>query len=178
MKHLVSIAALVLLMAGCGDGKKEAAAKLAAINDSITAARAARTVDLSRFDVPLLVDLGDLATLGVDSAAVQWNEEFGQLEVNAGERFGLVITEEPADIGRLKAELDRDMLRRNTVVQEDGDKLVYRSEFPDGDIVFVHFYQVLRVGDREFIVRDADQGRFSEADVARMAAAVRVKEAV
>lgn len=176
MKYLF-VACAVLLLAACGDGKKDAAGRLAAIHDSIAAVKAERTIDLSAYDAPLLVDLGDLATLGVDSASVKWNEEFGQLEVSAGDHFGLIITEEPADIARLKADLDRDMLRRNTVIEEGPDHLVFRSQFPDADLVFIHFYRVLRTEGREFIVRDADQGRFNEADVTRMAAAVRVKEA-
>jgi len=175
MKHLL-LGCGMLLFAACGDGKKEAAEKLAAINDSITAATASHVIDLSAYDTPLLVDLGDLTTLGVDSATVKWNEEFGQLEVNAGEHFGLIITEEPADIARLKADLDRDMLRKNTVIEEGPGKLVFRSQFPDADLVFVHFHQVLQANGREFIVRDADQGRFNEADVARMAAAVSAKQ--
>lgn len=176
MKHLF-LGSAVVLLAACGDGKKEAAEKLAAMNDSIAAAQASRSIDLSAYDTPLLVDLGDPATLGVDSGTVKWNEEFGQLEVSAGERFALAITEEPADLARLKADLDRDMLRKHTILEETPDRLVYRSQFPDEDLVFIHFLRIVQVGDRTFVVRDAEQGRFNEADVVRMVGAVRPQEA-
>lgn len=164
----------MLVSASCGDGKKEAAEQLAAA-DSTTVA-SGTIIDLNSFDVPLTVDLGDLTTLGVDSPDVRWNEEFGHLEVNAGDHFGLIITEEPADIPRVKADLERDMLRKNTVIEETPEKLIYRAQFPDEDLVFVHFYRVARVGDREFVIEDRTEGRFNEADIARMAAAVMIKQ--
>lgn len=176
MKHTLLLLAPFLLLTACGDGKKEAAEQLAA-QDTL-AAKAGHVLDLSKFDTPLLVDLGDLATLRVDSPTVKWNEEFGRLEVSAGEHFGLIIIEEPADLARLKATLEQDMLQKNTVLEETPDKLVYRSQFPDDQLVFIHFQRVVQVGDRTFVVRDADQGRFNEADVTRMAASVQPKVAV
>ena len=68
------------------------------------------------------------------------------------------------------------MLRKHTVLEETPEKVVYRSQFPDEDIVFIHFYRLVPVGDRTFVVRDAAEGRFNEADVQRMVAAVRVLE--
>ncbi len=140
-------------------------------------AATATVLDLAPYDTPLLVDLGDLATLGVDSPTVKWNEEFGRLEVSAGEHFGLLITEEPGDLARLKADLDRDMLRKHTVLEETPEKLVYRSEFPDDAGTYIHFYRSVQVGDRTFVVTDADQVRFNEADVKRMAASIKAKVA-
>ena len=133
-------------------------------------------IDLASFDVPFTVELGDITTLRVDTPEVHWNEEFGHLEVNAGEHFGLTITEEPADLARLKADLDRDMLREHTVMEETPAKLVYRSQFPDKDLVFIHFYQLLHVGDRTFVIEDRVEGRFNEADIARMVMAVHPKQ--
>ena len=95
----------------------------------------------------------------------------------AGEHFGLLITEEPGDLARLKADLDRDMLRKHTVIEETAEKLVYRSEFPDDAGTYIHFYRSVQVGDRTFVVTDADQVRFNEADVKRMAASIKTKEA-
>jgi len=165
-----------VLLASCGDGKKEAADQLAT-SDS-TKVATGTVIDLASFDVPFQVELGDLTTLGIDTPEVRWNEEFGHLEVNAGEHFGLIITEEPADIARLKADLDRDMLRKHTVIEETPEKLVYRSQFPDEDLVFIHMYQVVRAGEREFVLEDRAQGRFNEADIARMCAAVRAQRPV
>lgn len=176
MKALIPFALMVLL-ASCGDGKKEAAEQMAA-DSTATASVPAAILDLAPYDTPLLVELGDLATLGVDSPIVKWNEEFGRLEVSAGEHFGLLITEEPADVARLKADLDRDMLQKHTVIEETPEKLVYRSQFPDDAGTFIHFYRTVQVGERTFVITDADQVRFNEADVQRMSGAVKAKAAV
>jgi hypothetical protein len=172
MKYVIALLALTFLVS-CGDGKKEAAEAAATGNEPAST----WLIDLREHDMPLEVDLGDRTTLGVDSALVVWNEEFGELRVNAGERFALSISEEPGDIARLKADLDRDMLRKHTVLEETPERVVYRSQFPDEDIVFVHFYRVITVGDRTFVVQDAAEGRFNEADVQRMVEAVRVMQA-
>ena len=135
-------------------------------------------LDLVKYDTPLLIELGDMVTLGVDSPTVKWNEEFGRLEVSAGDHFGLLITEEPGDLARLKADLERDMLRKHTVLEETPEKLVYRSEFPDEAGTFIHFYRTVQVGDRSFVVTDMEQKRYNEADVQRMVNAINVRGAV
>jgi hypothetical protein len=174
MKQFLPIG-LLLVLAACGDGKKEAAEQLAA-QDTVTVA--STVLDLARYDVPFALDLGDMATLGVDSAQVKWNEEFGWLEVRAGEHFAVTIAEEPGDLARLKADLDRSTLQTHSITKESPDLIVYRSQFPDEDLVFVHYYQVVRADGRTFVVQDAQGGRFNEADVERMSAAVRTKPAV
>lgn len=175
MKALIPFALLILL-SSCGGGKQEAAEEMA--DTTATSAVAPTILDLSAFDTPLLVELGDMSTLGVDSPTVKWNEEFGRLEVSAGEHFGLFITEEPADLARLKADLDRDMLQKHTMIEETPEKLVYRSQFPDDAGTFIHFYRTVQVGGRTFVVTDAQPVRFNEADVARMAGSIKTKAAV
>lgn len=159
-----------LLLAACSGGD----AAEATTEQSPTATSLA--VDLTGHDIPFSIELGDAATLGVDSPTVRWNEEFGHLSVQAGDRFSILITEEPGDIARMKADLGRDPLRTNSVVEEQPDRLIWRSTFPDEDIVFVHFYRVIQVDGRSFVVQDDDRGRYNEADVTRMANAVRVKQ--
>ena len=163
-----------LLLLACGDGKREAAEALARAAE---AAAKGVVVDLSRHDMPLEVHVGDLATLGADTVSVSWNEEFGWLVVQAGERFVLTIREEPADLERLKADLARSTLQTHEVLRDSADVLIYRSRFPDEGLVFHHFHQVLVVGGRSFVVQDGPAGRFTEADVFRMAAAVRPEPA-
>ncbi|MCB9180737.1 MAG: hypothetical protein H6593_04700 [Flavobacteriales bacterium] len=135
---------------------------------------AERVVDLSPWDVPLEVNApGTLA----DSLQVEWNEEFGQLEVRGGEHFSLVVVEAPGDIARLKADLERDLLRTHEVLAEEPGLLIYRSAFPDDpDLVFVHGYRELRVGDRSFVVETHPQGHFNEAEVEVMVRSVVPRE--
>ncbi|MBX2978510.1 MAG: hypothetical protein KF905_04370 [Flavobacteriales bacterium] len=172
MKHKWSLF-VALLLAACGDGKQEAAEQLAA--DQAAQASSEYLLDLEPFDMPLVVSLPQVLEAGPDSvfAGAQWVEEFGHLRVGAGERFGLTIMEDAGDMARLKAGFERDMLRTFEVIEESPDILVYRMSYPDDALVFIHFYQVIRVGDRSFVVESASDGRFNEADVAIMVKAVR-----
>jgi hypothetical protein len=172
MKHVVLILLSCMLFIACGDGKKEAAEQLAREEQAVM-----HVVDLSGHDVPLLVEL-DRNMVQQDTPRVWYNEEFGRLEVDAGDRFRIVITEEEGDVQRLKTSLERDMLRRTTIIEESPGLVVWRSEFPADEIVFVHFYQVIAVGDRTFVVESHDQGRFNEADIRRMATSVVVADHV
>ena len=173
MKQFLPIG-ILLLLAACGDGKKEAAEQQAAAD---TTAVTSSITDLSPYDVPFALDLGDVATLGVDSAQVKWNEEFGWLEVRAGDHFAVTISEEPGDLARLRSDLDRSTLQTHEIITETPALLVYRSQFPDEDLVFVHFYQVVQADGRTFVMQDAQGGRFNETDVTRMSGAVRTKPA-
>ncbi|MBK7944568.1 MAG: hypothetical protein IPJ85_04335 [Flavobacteriales bacterium] len=161
-----------MLLAACnGGGAAEATSEQTPTVTSLA-------VDLTGHDIPFSIELGDAATLGVDSPTVRWNEEFGHLSVQAGERFSILITEEPGDIARMKADLNRDQLRTNSIVEEHPDRIIWRSAFPDEDIVFVHFYRVVEVDGRSFVVQDDDRGRFNEADATHMMNSVRTKQPV
>lgn len=174
MRTIPLLSGMIILLA-CGDGKQEAAQALAAADTIISTSL---SVDLNAQDMPLFVELGPADLLGIDAPTVRWNEEMGRMEVDGGEHFGIVITEETGDLPRLKADLERDMLQKHTVIEEAPDRLVYRSQFPDDGLVFVHFYQVVQSGGRWFTVQDNEKGRFNEADVARMAKAVRTQRTV
>jgi hypothetical protein len=170
MRAILSLIMSFLLIA-CGQQATEETLSTEQVVPSLA-------VDLVGHGFPFTVELGDAAALGVDSPMVRWNEDMGQLELRAGERFSILITEEQGDIARLKADLERDQLRTSAIIEEQPDRLIWRSAFPDEDIVFVHFYRIVQADDRSFVVQDDDRSRFSEADVARMAAAVRTKQPV
>lgn len=177
MKHITFLL-LFPLLAACGDGKADAARKLAeaqAQADAEATTVEPYLLDLQAFDMPLVVSLPEMLTPDVDSTYGKaiWNEEFGQLRVKAGDHFGLTITEDEGNILRLKADLERDMLRKHTVLDDTHDHVVYRSQFPDEDLVFIHFYKVLKVDGRTFVIEDMVEGRYNEADIARMLEAVR-----
>lgn len=174
---------ILAMFAACGDGKADAARKLAeaqAQADAEAAAVEPYLLDLQAFDMPLVVSLPEMLTPDQDSTYGRaiWNEEFGQLRVKAGDHFGLTITEDAGNIQRLKADLERDMLRKHSILEESPEHLVYRSQFPDEDLVFIHFYRIITVDGRSFVVEDMTEGRYNEADVARMTKAVRPSTSV
>ena len=176
MKHLWMGFAL-LAWAACGDGKKEATEKLAEMDRAATSEPASNEylLDLAPFDLPLSVSMPGSTVPDADSTygGAQWNDDTGQMLVKSGDRFSLTISEAPGDLPRLKAALERDMLRKHTVLEETPQMLIYRQQFPDDDLVFVHFYQIIVVGGRSFVVESDPQGRFNETDVRRMTQAVR-----
>ena len=161
----------LLLMAGCGDGKADAARELA---EQEAASTSGATVDLGRFDLPLVVVLPPNGAPENDSLFGQprWVEDFGHVELHAGPHFGITIAEEEGDMARLRSTLERDMLRTHTILEETPELLVYRQQFPDEDLVFVHFYRIIETQGRTFVVESHGQGRYNESDVALMREAV------
>lgn len=169
MRNAIALSAGIAFSA-CGGGPEQVPQPPEA-----AAPASGTAIDLAGHGFPLAIAL-DPPAQPADSPAVRWNEETGQLSIRTGDRFGILITEEPGDIARLKADLDRDMLRTSTIIEEQPDRLVWRSAFPGEDLVFVHFYRVIQAEGRTFVVQDDDHGRFSEADIRRMVQAVRAKE--
>ncbi len=165
MKHLLRALPLVVLVA-CGDGQVDVAEQQAEQRDSTAAPT---VLDLSSHDVPLLLTPPDKQLTGGMDPTVIWKEESGVLEIRVGDHFGMQIMEEPGDLARLKADLERDLLKKNIVISETPELLIYRSEFPDDpSLVFVHFYQVRKAGDRTFVAQDVQDLRFNEQDIQRM----------
>jgi hypothetical protein len=171
MKHMYCLFALLLFTA-CGDGKADAA-KAYEDGQNEVKEQPGKVLDLSPFDMPLMVELPTTPVNGDQGESEpEWNEEFGHLRISCGEGFGITITEDAGDIQRLKADLDRDMLRKHTIIGEEDGLVIYRLQFPDEEIVFVHFYQVVRSGARTFVVESMSGRRFNEAEVNRMTKAV------
>jgi hypothetical protein len=173
MKYSILCIASLALLAACGEGGSPSADTPSGDSTAATTAASPNVLDLSQFDMPLLVNVPEKGTTPV---AVM-NEEIGQVEVRAGDHFGVAIKETPPDFPRLKADLERDMLLKNTIVQETPELLVYRSEYPNEAGVFMHFMQVVKSGARTFVVEDLQNGRFNETDAKEMVAAVMPKPA-
>lgn len=170
MQKLLFSAAVVLL-AACGDGKADAVKKMAEADSSAQAT----TMDLAGHGFPLVVDVPDPKDTDGATAVVVFNENSGKLEVRAGQRFAFTVVEDAADLERVKGDLERDLLKRNTVVRETPDELIYKSEFPDDPaLTYLHFLKVVPAGGRTFIVEDLQDGvKLTEQDVERMVRAVR-----
>jgi hypothetical protein len=164
---------LAMLMIACEHGDRGGGDTADTTAHAKPASGSGEMVDLRSHDLPLLLRIPDAQTAQADSMVVRWNEDRGWLEVTRGEHFDLRIIEQPGDLDRLKADLERDLVHRNTIVSEEKDLIIYRQEFPaDASLVFLHFLGIVRVGQRTFTVESAPDGRFNEEDVRRMAAAV------
>lgn len=173
---LPAFAALLLVACG-GDGTPGTDASNTDTTATAPAPATGQVVDLAAHDLPLVLTAPEAQLTGGLAPEVVWKDQTGLLEIRAGEHFGLTIVEEPGDIARKKADLDRDLLRKNTIMKETPDLLVYRSEFPDDpSLVYIHFHQVVNAGDRTFVVEDIAELRFNEQDVERMVAAIAPKQ--
>lgn len=144
--------------------------------DAAPDSTAQATVDLSAHHMPLLLVLPD----GAPGAQVVWKDEIGKLMVRAGDHFALEVYEAPEDLARVKGDLERDLVQKNTVVEEGPGLLIYRSEFPDDTtLVFYHFNRSITAGDRVFQVQDANgEGPYNLEEVRRMAQAITPRPAV
>lgn len=167
----LSLVVATLFLGSCGDGQRDAARELAAVADSI---KAASTVDLAEFHLPLVLVMPE----GLPPATKTWKDELGELSISAGDHFNVEITEGPADMDRLKGDLERDLLRKNTIVEEGPELLIYRSEFPDDTtLVFFHFNKTMTTDGRTFTVKDSDSEQpYTLEDVKKMAAAISPKQ--
>lgn len=164
---------VAVVMVACENGRSSAPEPADTTTVATTGVEPGQLIDLGEYDMPLLVRVPDAQTAQADSILVHWNEDRGWLEVGRGEHFGLRIMEQPGDLLRLKADLERDLVHRNTIVSEGPDAIIYRQEFPaDASLVFLHFLAIVKVGARSFTVESAPEGRFTEADVRRMVSAV------
>lgn len=170
MKHFTVLLVGLAFVTSCTDHAGPDATA-ASMTDSLATNTAANSINLTPHDMPLLVTVPET---GTPPAAIM-NEEMGRVEVRAGDHFGIIVTEVEPDFARLKADLERDMLLKNTIVQETPDLLLYRSEYPDGAGTFMHFMQVIKSGARTFVVEDLPDGRFNESDAKAMVAAVNAK---
>jgi hypothetical protein len=170
---LLARAALVLASCGGGGGKTDGGTDA----DSASVLAPANAIDLGAHGMPLVLNAPDKQLTGGQEPAIVWKDQTGVLEVRAGDHFGLLVIEEPGDIARKKADLDRDLLRKHTILKETPDLLVYRSEFPDDpSLVYIRFHQLVHAGDRHFVVEDIPELRFNEQDVERMVGAIAPKQ--
>ena len=161
-----------ILLVGCADSVEEVAVE--EIESSATAEEV-NMIDLGSEGLPLSVAIPK----ALGDAEVFWNEEFGYVEVRAGDHYGLTISEFPADIERKKADLQRDLLQTHEILSEKDKELIYRSSFPDNDkLVFHHMYKILEHDGRIFIVEDRAAGQFSLNDIEVMASSLQVVEAI
>ena len=166
------VIALSLLLTACGTGQDDAAKQMAAADSISNAAM----LDLSEHHLPLMLAM----PAGTPEPTLLWKDQIGTLSVRAGDHFAIEISEAPADQERLKADLDRDLLKRNIILDENAELLIYRSEFPDDTaLVFHHFERWITADGRSFRVEDAKDGTvFTLEDIKRMAASVHAKKSV
>jgi hypothetical protein len=130
MKYLLLLAVPLALVScdrasstASGEDETDTSAAIPEVGDTM--------VDLAAYDLPLRLSAPDAQAAMGAALVLHPNEERGWLEVDRGEHFMLRISEtEGDDLARLKEDLQRDQLRKATVITERPDLLLYKLEFP------------------------------------------------
>jgi hypothetical protein len=161
----------LLAFVSCGEHSEGTAVENDTEKLETAPAQGAVRTDLSSEDLPFTIDTPEWAEGATPT--IMWKEEFGYVEVLAGEHFGLTIAEFPGDLARKKADLERNLLQTHEILSEEDGLLIYKSSFPDNEkLVFHHFYQVLEQDGRYFVVEDLASGQYSLKEIERMASSL------
>ena len=109
---------------------------------------------------------------GVDVANIEYNSNFGHLDVSFGEGFNLFISEEEIAIRTLMDELENDMLFGYEFIEMNDSVLVFQSKLPDGSPYSYHFKKIRRIGGKSLLIQTVSMSKFNLQQLNRMAAAV------
>lgn len=168
---------LIMALVACGSPEGEKHEEGALTVENTGPSEGMVRTDLAGEDLPMTIDTPQLPD-GL-SPEITWKEEFGHVEVKAGDHFGLTISEVPGDLERKKGDLERDLLQTHEILQEESNMLVYKSTFPDSEnLIFVHMYKVIETDGRTFVVEDLASGQYSESDINRMMGSLHLKKAI
>lgn len=122
-------------------------------------------LDLSQYGMNLTMLVPD-STIGTLEVTAQ---SYGDIEIRVGNYFQVKIAP-GGDLALKKSDLEGDLLFKTTILKEDPNMIIYKSDLPDGSKSFHHFYMIMNVGGANYEIRDIeDSGEsFSEAIVNKM----------
>lgn len=122
-------------------------------------------LDLSQYGMNLSIFVPD-STIGTLEVTAQ---SYGDIEIRVGTYFQIKIAP-GGDLALKKSDLEGDLLFKTTIIKEDPNMIIYKSDLPDGSKSFHHFYMIVNAGGANYEVSDiGDSGEaFSEAIVNKM----------
>lgn len=172
MKYVFPIVIGIVLVA-CGNNNSIKSPEVVVTEET-------NTLDVSKYDLVDLTDLGLPAKIHVPNKLftnmeprAELNEASGVIEISSGNKFKLRIHETEIDKELLLADLQDDLLFKNTVTKEEEGLIVYSSELPDGSGQFEHFCAWLNVNGTMFMIQNDGQEKFSSHYIDRMVNCVR-----
>jgi len=128
-------------------------------------------VHLSWPSLPL-VALGEHVYIRLPDSLLQrcelnWNHNFGRLEVMAGPQVDMIIMETLEDVDYRKFELERGIFNIE-YLHEEADGIIYKASLPDGSSAYYHFYMTFTLGERRFQVENNPLVEFNEESITLM----------
>lgn len=168
--------ALLAVLALNGCGKKKEGGEAAGKPDPAKAGEAAKPAEGAK-------PAAKLAELDVSSAGEAYKgwklmapegatakEQFGALEVKAGDGFQLEVHSGPTDMAARKKEIaSNDVNKLKRYVTEAPDAIVYESEVMSKNEF--HFLATIKVGDAEFSCENSKGPTYTQAQIEAMLAA-------
>ncbi|MEM9022870.1 MAG: hypothetical protein AAGB22_03965 [Bacteroidota bacterium] len=132
-------------------------------------------LDISEFGLPMVVRVPD-ESRGVPEVIEQ---SWGETEVRVGGQFQLRIAF-GGDVAAAKADVQGDLARNTTIVEEGDNFFIYRWDYKDAEYIQseFHFYLLQEVGGEVYEIQDVQgEETYSEAAVRVMFEAARHVEA-
>ncbi|MEY3398318.1 MAG: hypothetical protein RL220_912 [Bacteroidota bacterium] len=96
------------------------------------------------------------------------NENTGELDINAGDNFGLRVIQESRSVEQFRQDMQAMSLFSMRIVEETPELLIYQTLLPDGTAHFFHIYATRIINGVPYTIRSAPESDFTEADVVRM----------
>lgn len=170
MKKLLLCLAVAALSlgAGCnGNGSSESTEGGSTTTSESDIAPGLVEYDLSAHGLPLLIQVPDTSKAEPN---IEYNN-MGKLAVRIGKEFQIQIGEEP-DMELKRMDLSEDLVFTSTMISEQPNFILYKSEVADADAGVApryHFYLVLEIDGVAYEISDIDEGEpFDEAPIEEM----------
>ncbi len=160
---LLSVPALVLLYS-CGGEKTDNTPKVAGMMD----------LDLSPHGVPVSIMVPDSSKGKLEVVVQSW----GATEIKVGNGFQLSIADDEGDITLAKSDIaGNDVNKFKRYVLDEPTAIIWESQITEPEF---HFYAIVKVGEKSYVLKDIEGDMFSEEQVKKMmdsAKGIRAKEA-
>jgi hypothetical protein len=102
---------------------------------------------------------------------IAFNDATGKLEVSSGNKFKYLVTELTIDLSEKKKQLEAGIFKITYNIDLP-DKLIYRSELPDGSNAHYHFILVKKIDAKTFVFEDNLSTQFNLSEVNLMVEAL------
>lgn len=123
------------------------------------------SVNISDKGMPLQILLPEKSLTEAD---IEFNSNFGRMEVSCGDQFNYFITEEKVEMEAKKNEIESGIFTINYLKDEPG-LIIYESKLPDGSSKYYHFYAIENHEGKTYLIEDNPLREFRLEEVENMA---------
>lgn len=121
-------------------------------------------LDLTQYGIEASIFVPDTTKLPASLEA----KDYGELNIHLGDKYHFSFIE-GGDMNLKKSDLESDLLFVSTILEENPNMIIYKSDLPDGSVTYHHFYAIINVNGIDFEVSDMNMGEsLSEENIRRM----------